>query len=297
MIEKLHKSLILGQTARETFFSNITDLIRSIRLQPVHITEDLLSVLSVQSPFFETKFSFEATRAGFNLITDILNIARRLQIINSARPSSQRSLQRSLNEFLPSLLNLQTTNDTDTFGLRAHDRLLNESTEVSMDNIYSICFFNHQYAAFTASDMQKILSKHWNNLNCCLSLREEELSWRIKHGAIITPKLAFQMGLVHENKCFFCNRFNPTWRHLLICEYFVPMWDVIKNVVVTCGINWKQQIQFSGVIISRFSAVNHVVNLGYQVLFEFIMAKLNNHQLNCTPSGRLRQLLFQLLYY
>ena len=104
------------------------------------------------------------------------------------------------------------------------------------------------------------------------------------------------MGLLSENKCFFCEAFNPTWRHMIVCNTFSSMWELVKLIVVRSGIKWQQSILFNEVLDQNFCSLNHVVNLGYSVIFDSIISSVNGVQLKTDPVNRLRQQLFQLLY-
>jgi len=104
------------------------------------------------------------------------------------------------------------------------------------------------------------------------------------------------MGLVSSNICFFCLSRNPTWRHLLVCQKFGPMWETVKIIFRKAKCNWKQGVIFSGVTDTNFSALNHVINAAYSVIFESIACVLNKIPIKSDPSSKLRQKLFQLLY-
>jgi len=74
------------------------------------------------------------------------------------------------------------------------------------------------------------------------------------------------------------------------------MWELVKVIFFKVGLPWKNRFIFSGVTIPSMSALNHVINAAYNVIFECILCALNNIPMKSDPPAKLRQLLFQVLY-
>ena len=167
---------------------------------------------------------------------------------------------------------------------------------VGDDNLYALCYWNATYNSLSGTDLKKINDQNWNPLKFCLSTREAEITWRFKHGALCTPKLAFQLGLRANTKCFFCDSSSPTWRHIIICDSFTPMWKTIQGIIAKAGCEWKQSMFFRGIPGKKFKKLNNVIHAGYLVIHEYSCFQMNSVPYKHEPSVRVRQLIFEMIF-
>ena len=133
-------------------------------------------------------------------------------------------------------------------------------------------------------------------LQHCKTIREREIVWKFRHGAVCTPKLAYHMGLRLEKKCFFCKSVCHDWKHLLLCAKFDQMWASVKCIVEKAGFKWNSKFLFSGNCSAEYKAVNHLLHVAYMVVYEYIIFEINKFKYKFNPPSRYKQLLFEMLY-
>ena len=133
-------------------------------------------------------------------------------------------------------------------------------------------------------------------MKVCLSPRETDIVWRFKHGALCTPKLALQLGLRDSSQCFFCTATCPTWRHIIICDSFRPMWNVIIGIINRAGCEWKHLMHFEGISVKKFLRLKSIIHAGYLVIHEYCCFEMNNLPFIHQPSTRVRQVIFEMIY-
>ena len=166
----------------------------------------------------------------------------------------------------------------------------------SWENAYGLLYWSRVYSTLSKEDIRKIEDGNWDALRHCITLREKEIAWKFKHGALCTPKLAFQMGLVKENKCFFCGSLCPSWKHFLACSEFESMWNTVKSIISKVGYKWNRKFPFYGTNSRAFITTNHVLHAGYMVVYEYIIYEINNFKYKFQPQSRFKQLIFEMLY-
>ena len=152
------------------------------------------------------------------------------------------------------------------------------------------------WSSITAADILKAKSKNWGSLKYWLSPRERDITWRIRHGAICTPQMAFQMGLVSSNMCFFCTTMRPSWKHIIVCSQFDDLWAAVKCIVNNSGVLWDNRKIFTGFPKPTDGALNHIINAAYLVVYEMIILKINHVPHAMNPVLRWKQIIFEMIY-
>ena len=169
---------------------------------------------------------------------------------------------------------------------QAYDTLSETNNVITTRNSYRICYWRRMKPNGTEADLLKAKSAVWKPLKLSLSPRELDISWRVRHGAISTPQMAYRMGLRPNNSCFFCDAYKPNWRHLLVCPHFDQMWAVVEAVAEASGAKWNRRRIFSGYPLGEYGILNHTIHAGYLVVHESIAFVMNSVNCNHDPVKR-----------
>ena len=176
-------------------------------------------------------------------------------------PHKRRTAATAFKEALALLKDLKKCDkDDDALGLQAYSNMDAAHVEITNNNIYEIFHWSRVFKCMSINDVKKIKSQNWKPLRHSLCIREKDIAWKFKHGAICTPQIAFHMGLTKSTRCFFCSSTCPSWRHLLVCENFTNMWELCKSIVTRAGGRWSRNVIFNGFHDKELLILNHVLH-------------------------------------
>ena len=141
-------------------------------------------------------------------------------------------------------------------------------------NSYTLCYWRRLLPSCSRADLVNVQSTAWRPLELSLSLREIDVSWRVRHDAICTPQMAYIMGLRPHHHCFFCNACRPNWWDLLVC----PHLDKMSAVYDRLGHSIPYSLFYS--ILFKYSRQWRATR--YSVLAEGPSSQLLNKPSICT---------------
>ena len=276
------------------FYTNLRDLLKLCKLQPAGFSHVINWPIS--DVFFTAEEAAVLTSNGVTTFTDLLNEERLSTLLRTAPVHKKRRLERHI-ALAKAKVSTFTARSTD---LSPHLTVFNALTEtqekVTSDNCYEICYWQRIWPSVMATDIAKAKMKCWRSLKCSLSPRERDIAWRIRHGAICTPQMAYQMGLVSSNSCFFCQTERPTCKHIIVCPRFDDLWEAVKRLVIQSGVSWDSRKIFTGFPVGLNGVLNHCVNAAYIVVYEMITLKINQVPHTMQAVLRWKQIFFDMIY-
>ena len=276
------------------FYKNLRDLIKTCKLQPAgfpHIMNWPISDI-----FFTTEEAAVLTSSGVNTFTDLFNEERLSTLLRTAPTHKKRRLERHMKLAKNKVSTFITSSTESSPHLTVFNALTETQEKVLSDNCYEICYWQRIWPTVMPTDIAKAKLKCWKSLKYSLSPRERDITWRIRHGAICIPQLAYQMGLVNSNSCYFCPVGRPTWKHIIVCPRFDELWEAVKRLVIKAGVLWDSRKVFTGFPVGLNGVLNHCVNAAYLVVYEMITLKINQVPHTMQPVLRWKQILFDMIY-
>jgi len=179
----------------------------------------------------------------------------------------------------------------------AKDPLTMSETDISLNNLYPIVLCSLGGTKFEQQDIQKIKTHNWNMVSGGLDLREQEVVWRFKHNAVLTPVIAQQLCLANSSDCPFCHHIEiGKCTHYLDCTFFEPMWNLIGKICSEAGATLTARNKMHGFVNVKEKVLNHLIYIGYAIIYEKVNLALNNVPVNVTVIARFKQKLFEYLY-
>ena len=179
--------------------------------------------------------------------------------------------------------------------LMAFNYAANTLVEVNENNIYFIMLTCLPTIVFGKEDITKSKLSVWKNLNKCLNYREAEILWRIQHGAFLTPPIAQAMGLADDSNCIFCRSYARNSDHIFDCINLSDVWAYCNKILERAGHPLTKIRRRQG-FSNKLMPLNHILHTAYSVIYERIWQAYNRIPPVCDKVGRLRQLIFGLIY-
>ena len=171
----------------------------------------------------------------------------------------------------------------------------NALVEVNENNIYTIMLTCLPTIIFSKEDISKLKLYVWKKLNKCLNYREAEILWRIQHGAFLTPPIAQAMGLTDNCNCIFCGTNVRISDHIFNCNQLSEVWDYCNKILERAG-HPLTMIRRRPSYPTNLMPLNHILHTVYSVIYERIWQDYNRIPPVCNMVGRLRQIIFDLIY-
>ena len=294
--DNMLKFVLGNQRPSSAFYRNVREHLASWKLKPACMVPAKISDWPLSEFFLSPGEAAVLISHNIHRFGILMDDTALLAILAEVPSHKRRSLVRSIPTFKDKIVQFQHNPKADDPHFQAHDVLLEKDEVITPRNSYRICYWRRILPSCSVTDLAKAKSTHWKPLKLCLSPRELDISWRVRHGAISTPQLAYRMGLRPNYNCFFCYAYRPNLRHLLVCPHFDRMWTVVQAVAEESGATWNRRKIFAGYLLGECGILNHIIHAGYLVVHESITFAMNSVSCNHDPVKRWKQIMFDMLY-
>ena len=80
------------------------------------------------------------------------------------------------------------------------------TVELTKGREYLLCAFTSDSLQQSEPELRKLKSYNWTIVKRALNLSEAEIVWKFRHDALLSPSLAFHMGLSSSKQCCMCKQ-------------------------------------------------------------------------------------------
>ena len=294
--DNMLKHVVGYEKPSSAFYRNIQEHMVSWKLVPACIPPAQINKWPISIIFLSPEEVSVLKSHKIQQMGTLTNSDELTAIVGAAPSHKRRCLERNVATAKEKTAQFQHNPKMEQPHFQAYDTLSEKRDVITTQNSYKICYWRRMFPTCSEADLTRAKSAIWKPLKLSLSPRELDISWRVKHGAISTPQMAYRMGLRPNYSCFFCDAYRPNWRHLLVCPHYDQMWALIEAVAVRSGAKWSRNRIFSGFPLGECGIINHTIHAGYLVVHVSITLVMNSVNCHLDPVKRWKQILFDMIY-
>lgn len=191
--------------------------------------------------------------------------------------TGQRMLTRQIESFNSQLLKIKAElNVSDDFGFKAFNLCKNKVMDYDPINAYPSCMVGSGLV-FLDSDQRLMAREDWLlSAGSGLQNTERDVPYRIKHGALLTPVIAKNMGLIRSDSCPFCSVSRPRSDHMVLCESTKGLWTHIRKVLIGVNFQLSDELKVHGIMGSKYEFLNTFIFIAQNVVYARFIYKVNS---------------------